>query len=95
VELRLPFASYAIADFALGLPLELKIEKKADSLRKLVLRKAAENMGLPASIAKKPKKAVQYSTGINDALKKIANKHKKTIKEYVNAMFLNGYQSSI
>jgi asparagine synthase (glutamine-hydrolysing) len=91
VELRLPFASYAIADFALSLPVELKIEKKADSLRKLVLRKVAENMGLPASIAEKPKRAVQYSTGINDAFKKIANKHKRTIKEYVNALFLNEY----
>jgi asparagine synthase (glutamine-hydrolysing) len=91
VELRLPFASYEIADFALSLPVELKIEKKADSLRKLVLRKVAENLGLPASIAEKPKRAVQYSTGINDALKKIANKHKRTIKEYVNALFLSEY----
>jgi asparagine synthase (glutamine-hydrolysing) len=89
VELRLPYASYEIADFALSLPVELKIEKKADSIRKLVLRKVAENIGLPASIAQKPKRAVQYSTGINDALKKIANKHKKTIKEYVNALFLS------
>jgi len=91
VELRLPFASYAIADFALSLPVELKIEKKTDSLRKLVLRKVAENMGLPAAITEKPKRAVQYSTGINDALKKIANKHKRTIKEYVNALFLSEY----
>jgi asparagine synthase (glutamine-hydrolysing) len=89
VELRLPFASYEIADFALSLPVELKIQKKADSLRKLVLRKVAENIGLPASITQKPKRAVQYSTGINDALKKIANKHKRTIKEYVNALFLS------
>lgn len=89
VELRLPFASYEIADFALSLPVELKIEKKADSLRKLVLRKVAENIGLPASIAQKPKRAVQYSTGINGALKKIANKQKRTIKEYVNALFLS------
>jgi len=89
VVLRLPYASYDIADFALSLPMELKIEKKADSLRKLVLRKVAENIGLIASIAQKPKKAMQYSTGISNALKKIANKHKKTIKEYVNSLFLN------
>jgi asparagine synthase (glutamine-hydrolysing) len=91
VELRLPFASYAIANFALSLPLELKIEKKTDSLRKLLLRKVAEKMGLPAAIVEKPKRAVQYSTGINNALKKIASKHKKTIKEYVNALFLSEY----
>jgi asparagine synthase (glutamine-hydrolysing) len=89
VELRLPFASYEIAEFALSLPLKLKIEKKAGSLRKLVLRKVAENMGLPASISEKPKRAVQYSTGINDALKQMARKQKKTTKEYVNSLFLS------
>ena len=89
VELRLPFASYQIAEFALALPIELKIEKRADTLRKLVLRKVAENMGLPASVTEKPKKAVQYSTGINNALKKIAKKQKATIAEYVKKIFLN------
>jgi asparagine synthase (glutamine-hydrolysing) len=89
VELRLPFGSHQIAEFAMALPVELKIEKRADSLRKLVLRKVAENMGLPASITEKPKKAVQYSTGINNALKKIAKKQKATVAEYVNKLFLN------
>ena len=89
VELRLPFAAYQIAEFAVTLPIELKIERKAGSLRKLVLRKVAENMGLPPSIAEKPKKAVQYATGINDALKKLARKHKATVAEYVNKLFLS------
>jgi len=88
-ELRLPFGSYQIAEFAMALPVELKIEKRADSLRKLLLRKVAENMGLPASITEKPKKAVQYSTGINNALKKIAKKQKATVAEYVNKLFLS------
>ena len=93
VELRLPFAAYTIAGFALGLPLELKIERKTDSLRKLVLRKAAGNMGLSATITEKPKKAVQYATGINNALKKIARKQNATIKEYLSKLFLNQYSS--
>jgi asparagine synthase (glutamine-hydrolysing) len=87
VELRLPFAAYQIAEFAVTLPTELKIERKADSLRKLVLRKVAENMGLPPLIAEKPKKAVQYATGINNALKKLARKRKMTVAEYVNKLF--------
>jgi asparagine synthase (glutamine-hydrolysing) len=91
VELRLPFASYQIAKFAVNLPMELKIEKNMDSLRKLVLRKVAENMGLPKSISDKPKRAVQYSTGINDALKKIAKKQKRTAKEYVTKLFLSQF----
>jgi asparagine synthase (glutamine-hydrolysing) len=87
VELRLPFASYQLAEFALALPTELKIERDAGSLRKLVLRKAAEDMGLPVSILRKPKKAVQYSTGINRALKKFAKQQKITVAEYVNRLF--------
>ncbi|MBT0158924.1 hypothetical protein G4O51_02950 [Candidatus Bathyarchaeota archaeon A05DMB-2] len=88
VELRLPFASYQIAQFALSLPLELKFEKKQDSLRKMVLRKVAENIGLPGSIVEKPKKAVQYATGVSDVLKKLGRKQNRTVKEYVNALFL-------
>ncbi len=89
VELRVPFGSFQIAEFAMALPLELKIERHEDTLRKLVLRKAAENMGIPTSVAKKPKKAVQYSTGVNNALKKIAKKQKMTLAEYVKNLFLN------
>jgi asparagine synthase (glutamine-hydrolysing) len=89
VDLRLPFGSYQISEFAANLPTELKIERKASSLRTLVLRKVAENMGLPASITEKPKKAVQYATGINNALKKIAKKQKTTVAEYVNKIFLS------
>jgi len=89
VELRLPFAAYQIAEFAVTLPTELKIERKADSLRKLVLRKVAENMGLPPSIAENPKKAVQYATGINNVLKKLARKQKTTVAEYVNNLFIS------
>jgi asparagine synthase (glutamine-hydrolysing) len=91
VELRLPFASYQIAKFAVNLPIELKIERSADTLRKLVLRKVAVDMGLPSSIAEKPKKAVQYATGINDALKKLAKKQDRTVKDYVNMLFLAQY----
>jgi asparagine synthase (glutamine-hydrolysing) len=89
VELRLPFASYQLAEFAVALPVELKLERKEGSLRKLVLRKAAENMSLPVSITAKPKKAVQYATGINRALKKLAKQQKTTIAEYVNKLFLS------
>jgi asparagine synthase (glutamine-hydrolysing) len=89
VELRLPFASYPLAEFAVVLPVELKIEGKAGSLRKLVLRKVAENIGLPASITEKPKKAVQYATGINSVVKKLAKKQRATVAEYINKLFLN------
>jgi asparagine synthase (glutamine-hydrolysing) len=87
VELRLPFAQFELAEFAMGLPVELKMEQKADTARKLVLRKAALNLGLPTAIAQKPKKAVQYSTGINDAMKRVAKKQDKTVNEYITELF--------
>jgi asparagine synthase (glutamine-hydrolysing) len=87
VELRLPFASFDLAEFAISLPLECKMEQKPDTLRKLVLRKAALNVGMPSSVVDKPKKAVQYSTGINNAIKRVAKKHQKTVNEYINELF--------
>ncbi len=91
VELRLPFAAFNLVEFALGLPVELKFENNADSLRKLVLRKVALNLGLPESIVNKPKKAVQYSTGINDAIKKIAKSQNKNVNEYISGLFQVNY----
>jgi asparagine synthase (glutamine-hydrolysing) len=87
VELRVPFVSFNLVEFALGLPVELKIESKSVTLRKLVLRKMALNTGMPTSMAQKPKKAVQYSTGINDAIKRIAKTHEKTVNEYIAEIF--------
>jgi len=86
VELRLPFAMLELAEFALSLPLECKIEPQADTLRKLVLRKVALNVGLPSMLVVRPKKAVQYSTGINDAIKRVAKKHDKTVNEYITGL---------
>jgi asparagine synthase (glutamine-hydrolysing) len=90
VELRLPFASFAIAEFALSLPVALKIERKADGLRKLVLRKLALNIGLPKAVVDKPKKAVQYATGVNAVLGKLAKKQGLTVGEYVEKVFREG-----
>jgi asparagine synthase (glutamine-hydrolysing) len=92
VELRLPFGGFDLVEFALGLPIELKFEQKQDTLRKLVLRKVALNLGLPASIVEKPKKAVQYSTGINDAVKRIAKKHDQTVNEYISGLYQRSLQ---
>ena len=87
VELRLPFGSYDLAEFALSLPLEYKIEPKPDTLRKLILRKLAVDLGLPSFIVEKPKKAVQYGTGINNAIKRIAKNNGKTVNEYIIELF--------
>jgi asparagine synthase (glutamine-hydrolysing) len=87
VELRLPFASYSVVEFALSLPVELKVEKKLDGLRKLVLRKVAQDLELPEAVVNKPKKAVQYATGVNAVLGKIAKKQGLTVGAYVKRLF--------
>ncbi|MGQ9551296.1 MAG: DUF7411 family protein [Candidatus Bathycorpusculaceae bacterium] len=87
VELRLPFASYKIAEFAKDLPVGLKIERKQDSLRKQILRQTAENLGLSQFIARRPKSAIQYATGVDGALKKLAKKKGTSVKEYLWKIF--------
>lgn len=87
VELRLPFAAFEMARFSVELPVRLKIEPRYNSLRKLVLRQAAEDAGLAESIVKRPKKAIQYATGINKVLKRIAKKNGLTVKEYIHRIF--------
>jgi asparagine synthase (glutamine-hydrolysing) len=91
VELRLPFAQYQMAKFAAELPLELKIEMKDYGLRKLVLRQVAENLGLPQFIVKKPKRAMQYATGVNKALKKLSKREKLPMKEYLQKTFQTAF----
>lgn len=83
VELRLPFADYNVVKFALTMPLELKLDRKKNSLRKLVLRKTAENIGLPQLVASRPKKAIQYATGVNRVLIIRAKKERLSLREYL------------
>ena len=87
VELRLPFATRRMANFALSLPLELKLDRTSSTLRKLILRRVAEDLLLPPKIANKPKKAIQYTTGISKTLKKIARQQRTTIAAYLQKTY--------
>lgn len=87
LELRIPFASYKIAKFAAELPLQLKIELPDNGLRKLVLRRVAENLGLPKIIVEKKKRAIQYATGVNKTLEKLAKKENLQLKGYLERIF--------
>jgi asparagine synthase (glutamine-hydrolysing) len=61
LEPRFPFADRRILELGLGLPVDFKIRQ---GVRKAVLREAAALMGLPEEICSAPKKAAQYSSGI-------------------------------
>jgi len=60
VELRLPFLAREIVEFATDMSIELKMEPKPDTLRKLVLRQTARKLDClsPCRIAQKRR----YST---------------------------------
>jgi asparagine synthase (glutamine-hydrolysing) len=91
VELRLPFVDRDVVHFALGLPLSLKIDSAEDQLRKRVLRQVAQNLGIPMFMANKTKKAIQYTTGVNKAIKKLAKKKGLTSRKYVEKKFQGVY----
>ncbi len=93
VELRLPFADWEVIQLALSFPARLKIASPRDALRKKVLRRTATMLGIPESIAEKPKKAIQYTTGVNQALKGLAKKKGLTLREYVEKAFKKAYKT--
>jgi len=87
MELRLPFADLGLVEFGLSLPTELKLSLEPDSLRKLVLRRLAEKLGFPGEVAQKPKRAVQYSTGVNNALRKLARREGTSLPAFLGNRF--------
>jgi asparagine synthase (glutamine-hydrolysing) len=91
VELRMPFADWDVVQLGLSLPPSLKIASPNDVLRKRVLRQTAQRLGIPKFIAEKPKKAIQYSTGVNRAIKTLAKAEGLTPKKFVEENFMKAY----
>jgi asparagine synthase (glutamine-hydrolysing) len=86
VELRLPFLAREIVELATDTPIRLKMEPKPDTLRKLVLRQAAKKLGLPESVLGRPKKAIQYATGVDKTLRKLARSEQLSTREYLQKL---------
>jgi len=91
VELRLPFVDSEVIRYALSLPINLKIESAEDSLRKRVLRQIAQNLKLPSYIVNRRKKAIQYATGVDRALRKLAKEEGLTLQKYIEKVFRKVY----
>ena len=66
-----------LLSLSLSVPPDFKVS--TDGGRKLVLRKAAEKLGLPVELAKRPKKAIQYETGFYKLLIKGFRKRRRTL----------------
>ncbi|NIM97955.1 MAG: asparagine synthetase B, partial [candidate division Zixibacteria bacterium] len=93
MELRLPFLDREVVRFSLSLPVNLKIASAEDHLRKRVSRRAAQNLDVPFFIANKPKKAIQYTTGVDKALRRLAREEGLSLREYVKKVFREVYPS--
>jgi len=87
VDHYLPFLDLKVVDLAMSLPADLKVKGPGDTMRKHVLREAAKTLGLPEFIAYMPKKAIQYSSGSDMAIRKLARREGKRPSEYVRHMF--------
>jgi len=76
VDTLYPFLDKELTDYVLAIPLEERISRK-DRGKKILLRVVARELGLPEFICERPKKAIQYGSGIH----KVLIKHKPEINE--------------
>lgn len=75
-----PYMSSSIIEFLESVPIDFKIQKQE---RKYLLKVLGRKLGLPKEIVDKPKKAVQYGSGIMNILKGLAKKEGLEIHEYL------------
>ena len=72
IDYQCPFLSDDFIEYAMNVPLDLKITHQDDLVRKHLLRRVARKLGVPTHIVVRPKKAFQYSAGIHKALQRLA-----------------------
>jgi asparagine synthase (glutamine-hydrolysing) len=65
-----PFLEKDFVEFALQVPINLKIKGSSDKLRKHAIRDVAVKIGLPNDVAMRQKKAMQYSSGMHKYFEK-------------------------
>jgi asparagine synthase (glutamine-hydrolysing) len=90
LELQSPFAYLPLVDYALSIPISLKLRLIGEGVvRKYVLRRLAASWKLPESVVNRPKKAVQYSTGVQKVLLKEAKTRKMKLSELLESLRSN------
>ena len=72
-----PFLSDGFAREAMRVPLGLKISGAGDMMRKHAVREAALRCGVPGRICARPKKALQYGSGIHRAALRTARARRR------------------
>ena len=87
IRLLLPFTHPRLLEYGLTIPLNQKLPDTRNEPRKKILRELAHSQGIPKKIAYRPKKAAQYSSGVNKALVKTAKKHGQNLREYTTEKY--------
>ena len=86
LRLRCPFAFVRLVEYALRLPTSLKLRVVAGQVvRKYILRRLAADWGLPEQVTNRPKKAVQYSTGVQKVLLQEAKKRGMALSGFLES----------
>ncbi len=83
-ELIYPYLNPEIVELAKEMPTDCKIR---GSVRKWVLRRAAEIIGIPREVVKREKKAAQYGSGVWKTMKKISRDREISVSELVEYEF--------
>ena len=84
VELRVPYLDVTVIKTAMGMPPSFKIGGPEDILKKRILRRVAKMVDLPAKIVDRPKKAIQYGSGVDKVIKTLAKKSEKSVENYLD-----------
>jgi len=96
IELKVPFLDVDVIHMAMTIHPALKIQDQTDKLRKRVLRKTAEMLEIPSEAVERPKKAVQYGSGVDKAIKRLAMKNGyKHLEAYLKAIFDQVFADSL
>ncbi len=78
--LRMPYLNEDVVKKAIQIPVEYKVK---DGERKIILKRIGLELGLPAALVNKEKKAAQYSSGILKTLRRMAKKKGIGVNELI------------
>jgi len=79
-EIRSPLLDFELIKTVMQVHPRFKINDKQD---KVLLRKIGKELGLPDFAYNRPKKATQYGSGIDKAMRKLAKEKKMEVQDYL------------
>ena len=92
IELRFPYLDFKLVEFVSQLPLEFLIkernnkENQQEFSRKIILRELSTKIGIPDYISMRNKTAIQYGSGTQKILQKLADRERLSMNEYLKTI---------